>query len=323
MYNNTTAVYRADINAFLEQAQDVDKKFIFEELFPVLGVPKRSGEYPRVKIGEGGLMKSEATKRNASGSYNEVVRKHSWDNYKLNDRGLTARLDDDKVDEFSDFTDLEVFESRLLKRSLKFDLEKESAATLMDEATFSKEDAKVAYTEANLATIDVPYDLMVAIEKLNNRGVDPNTIVFSNVLWRIIRRSKLLQDYIYGSEPSKKKLIRAKDLADAFAEETGTPMRVLVAATAIDMANRAKDAPNFQPVWGNTHIWLGKTQSGEISQGGMGRTLTWNKSVKTGLFEPESWRNEDVRSDIIRLRSYCDQKVIDETCGQLIKTNWA
>jgi hypothetical protein len=323
MYQNATAVYRPDIQAFLMQAGDLEKKFIAEKIFPVHNVKKRAGQYPRIRIAEGSLMRKDVTKRNVTGTYNEITRKHSWDNFTLQDRGLKVRIDDDKAAEMDDFFDLEVIESKLLKRSMLLDLETEAAAALMNPATFATENAKVAYTEANILTADFPFDMLLAFEKLNSRGVDANTIVLSHTLWRYIRRSKLLQDYLFGSEPSKKKLIKAKDISEAFSEETGTSITVEVASANIDSSNRAKEVSTLGPIWGNSHIWLGKTAGGDFNAGGMGRTLSWTQAVKSGLFETESWRDEERRGDMIRVRSYADQKVIDETAGQLIATAFA
>lgn len=323
MYNNSTAVYRPDIQAFLMQAGDAEKKFIATDIFPVHNVKKRSGQYPRIKIGEGSLLRKDATQRNATGTYNEVTRKHSWDNFLLKDRGLKERIDDDKAAEMSDFFDLEVTTAKLVKRAMMFDLEVEAAATLMDPAVFAAEAAKVAYTEATLNTIDFAYDMMLAFEKLNQRGVDANTIVISNQLWRLIRRSKLLNDYIFGATNNIKRLIKAKDISEAFSEETGSAITVKIASAAIDSSNVASDTPSIGPIWGNSYIWLGKVAGGDFEAGGMGRTLSWTQAVSTGLFETETWRDEDRRGDMVRVRSYADQKILDETAGQLITTSYA
>jgi hypothetical protein len=323
MYNNSTAVYRPDIQAFLMQAEDVEEAFIAQELFPLHNVSKRTGQYPRITIGEGGLMKRDESTRNATGTYNEITRRHNWDNYKLTDRGLKVRIDDDKADEMDDFFDLEVTESRLLKRSLLYGHEARAATALMDTAVFPTEDKKVAYTEANIATIDFAYDMMLAIKRLKNRGVMPNKIVLSDTLWNLIRRSTLLNNYIFGATNNIKRLIKATDIGAAFSEEAGGAITVHVASASEDTSNRAKTTPTFSPIWGNSGIWVGKIKGGDLQAGGATRCLSWTKAVKSGLFETESWRDEERRGDMIRIRSYSDFKILDETAGQIITTSYA
>ena len=323
MYNNSTAVYRPDIQAFLMQAEDVEEAFIAQDLFPLHNTSKRTGQYPKITIAGGGLMRADESTRNATGTYNEITRGHTWDNFKLTDRGLKVRIDDDKADEMDDFLDLEVTESRLLKRSLLYGHESRAATALMDTSIFSYEDKKVAYTEANLATIDFPYDMMLAIKRLKNRGVLPNTIVLSDTLWNLIRRSTMLNNYIFGATNSIKRLIKAKDIGDAFSEEAGGPITVKVASASLDTSNRAKSTSTFTPIWGNAAIWVGKVKGGDLQAGGATRCLSWTKAVKSGLFETESWRDEERRGDMIRIRSYSDFKVLDETAGQIITTSYA
>ena len=323
MYNNSTAVYRPDIQAFLMQAEDVEEAFIAQDIFPCHNVSKRTGQYPKITIEGGSLMRADESARNATGTYNEITRGHTWDNYKLTDRGLKVRIDDDKADEMDDFFDLEMTESRLLKRSLLYGHESRAAAALMDTAVFPNENKKVAYTEANLATIDFAYDMMLAIKRLKNRGVLPNTIVLSDTLWNLIRRSTLLNNYIFGATNSIKRLIKANDIGEAFSEEAGSTITVKIASATADTSNRAKESPVVSPVWGNSYIWIGKVKGGDFNAGGAGRVLSWTKAIKSGLFETETWRDEDRRGDMIRIRSYSDPKIIDETAGQLITTNYA
>ena len=323
MYSNTVAVVRHDIQAFLQQAQGADKYFIGQRVLPVLNVDKRSGQYPRIKIGEGSLMRKDVSKRNASGSYNEVQRKHSWDNFLLTDRGLKERIDDDKAADVKDYLDLEVTTGKLVTRNLLIDNEYNCQAALFDEGVFAHEHAKVAYTNTLVATCDFAYDMGLAIEKLILRGADVNSVVISHKLWNYVRRTKMLNDYLFGSEPSKKKLIKAKDVGEAFSEDCGREITVIIASAGYDASNRAKDVPSLSPIWPTSHIWLGAIAGGEFNAGGAGRTLSWTGAVKTGLFQTETWRDEDLRSDMVRVRSYSDQKIIDETAGQLITTGFS
>ena len=325
MYTNTVATIRRDINVFLEQAQGAEKFFIGQQVLPVMNVDERSAQYPRIKIAEGGLMKRDVTKRNATGTYNEVTRKHSWDNYTCEDRGLKERIDDDKAADMKNYLSLEVTTAKLVRRNMLIDFEIAVKDRIFDAAVFSNEAAKVAYTEALIATCDFPYDVNLAIEKLVLRGVDVNTIVLSQKLWNYIRRTKLLQDYIFGSQDTtKRKLIKKADIATAFSEENARELNVVVAAAGYDSANRAKDTPSLTQIWPTSHIWIGQVASGGFENGGAGRTLSWTGSVKgKGLFQTETWRDEDRRGDMVRVRSNSIEKIIDETAGQLVVTNVA
>ncbi len=320
MYNNSTASIRSDINAFVEEAMGAETHFIGKDIFPLHGVAKRSGTYPRLKIGEGGLLRRDVTHRAPGASYNRITRKHSMDSYDCEDRGLEEPIDDDKVSEVKDYFDLEKLTAKLVLRNLLIDFEAKVAARTFDTAVFPDAAKKVAYTEALIATCDFPYDLEFAIEELRLRGVSPNTIVMSQKLFNYVTRTKLLQDYIFGAmDTTKRKNITRKDIEGTFSEKSGYALTLKVGAAGYDSSNKAKADPVLTPIWGTGHIWVGNVQGGDFSAGGAGRTLTWTES-QDDHFVTETYREEGTRSDVVRVRSNSIEKVVDETAGQIIVT---
>jgi hypothetical protein len=316
-----TAIRRGELNAFIEQASGVDKLFIGQTLLPVLGVTKRSAEYPVLRKAKGHLLTRDNTKRNSSGTYNQISRKHEWDNYTCEDRGLEESVDDTKAEDMKDFFDLEVTTTKLVGRACKMDFENTVVAKAYDESVFAKVDAGVAYTLANIATVDPAADFINAIAALVSRGQSANTMVMSLAMWNYVRRSKLLQTYIYGSNNDNVKVIRKADVERIFGEESGGVMTMLIGAAVQSTSNRGKDTITTAPIWPNTHVWIGNVQSGDFAAGGVGRTLSWEADTPNGLFLTETYRDDKTRADMVRVRSNSIEKIIDEDAGQLIKTN--
>lgn len=320
MYS-TEAVSRPELNEFLEQGIGVDKLFIAQSIFPVHGVGARAGRYPRIRLADGNLLRRGGTKRGPKGTYNEVERKHGWDNYDTEDRGLEERIDDDKASEMKSFFDLEVITTRLVGRMTKIDFEINAAETLFDQAVLAHENAGTSYTKANLATLDFPEDLLYAIEKLIERGTEVNTVLMSRRLFRLIRQSTKLKQYIYaGDTAAARRMISLKDLETAFSDEAGVALKFKIASATYDTSDLGSTAANLQPIWPSSHIFVGNVSAGDFSAGGIGRTLTWNEASPSGLFTTETYRDNKRRSDMVRVRSYSQEKIIDENCGQLIVT---
>jgi hypothetical protein len=319
------AVSRPEISAFLEQAQAAEKYYIAQKVFPVYGVQARAGRYPRIDVAKGNLMKREQTKRSSSGAYNETTQEHDWDTYDCEDRGLEQRVDDTKAAEFKSFTDLEKLEAKNVRRKCLLDFEINAASKLMNEANFPKTDAVVAFTEANIDTIDFARDMNDAIDQVTGRGEEVNTIVFSHPLWNRLRRSTLLQAYLFGKIPalSQKRMITPKDLADAFSLDIDGQLEVIVGRAKYDTAPKGRAAANLLPIWGNDYVWVGNVASGDYSNGGAGRTLVWEADIPSGLFATETYRDEKRRSDMVRVRTNSIEKILNGNAGQLIKTNFA
>jgi hypothetical protein len=319
------AVSRPEISAFLEQAQGMEKFFIAQKVFPIHGVQARAGRYPRIDVAKGNLMKREQTKRNSSGSYNETDQEHDWDTYDCEDRGLEQRIDDTKAKEMKSFFDLEKLEAKNVRRKCLLDFEVNAAAKLMNDANFPHTHAVVAYTEALIATMDVPQDVNAAIEQVTGRGEDVNTIVFSHVMWNRIRRSTMLQQYLYGKlgPDTQKRLITPKDLAEAFGMDVEGGVSVIVARAKYDTTPKGRATAVLSPIWGTEFIWVGNCKGGDYSEGGAGRTLVWEADIPSGLYATETYRDEKRRSDMVRVRTNSIEKVLNGNAGQLITTDWA
>ena len=221
------------------------------------------------------------------------------------------------------FFDAEQITSRLLMRSNLLDYERKVANQVINTTNFAGPTSAAAnYTEGNLDTIDFAQDFAAAEDTLRMRGVVPNTLVINRKVWNRIKRSGRLQTYLYGklglgaSDPGAR-LIEASDMASAF-----NLANVYIASSTFDQANAGQE-PDIVDCWSTSHIWLGEVQSGDFSLGGAGRSLVWGADVPGGMWSTETWRDEDRRGDMVRVRTHATEKVVDENCGQLITTGYA
>ena len=318
MYTNAAAISRPEITAFLEEARDLEKHFIAEKIAPVHDVKSRAGRYPRIKIDKGELMKRNVTKRSPDGSYNEVSRKIEWDTFDCEDRGLEERIDDANETEMKGFFDMEVTTGKLIRRNMMIDFELRVAAKIMDAAVFNSTNSAVAYTEANLATVDFARDINAAKERLTQKAITPNTMVLSISVWNRIRRSKLLQTYFFGPVADVgNRMVTKSHISEIFDIE-----HVYVAAASYDSANKGQVRVPAN-CWSNSYVWVGQTAGGDFNNGGAARTIVWGADSPGGLYTAETWREEQKRSDKMRVRSHSDEKIVDETSGELVATQWA
>lgn len=317
MYS-TQAVSRPEITAFLEQAQAADKYFIGQKILPVRPVKARAGRYPRLDLAEGKLMRHDVTKRNSTGSYNEISRQHGWDTYDCEDRGLEERIDDTKAAEMASFFALEKLTAKLVRRQVSLDFEVNAASIIMNGDNFASEEPVQDYTEGNIDTVDVPQDIELAIERVISRGEEANTMVMSLKLWNFIRRSKLMQAYVWGklTDNTGRKQLTANHLAEVFDLE-----HIHIAKGHHD-TGKGKVA-NISAVWGTDYIFIGCVKGGDFDEGGVGRTLCWEADCPNGLYATETYRDEKRRSDMVRVRSNSIEKLVNKNAGQLVETNFA
>ena len=179
--------------------------------------------------------------------------------------------------------------------------------------------ALVAYTQANIATIDLPGDVIAAQERLADNGVNGDTIVMSANLFNRVIRSTMLQNFVRGNRPTDSTMNMTTDaVAQAFA--ANGIKQVLVGRARYNSAKKGQ-AYVKSCIWGDTYIWVGQCNGGAATDGGAGRTFVWN--AEGGLFVTETYRDEKRRSNMVRVRQNTIEKIIDGSAGTLITTSYA
>jgi hypothetical protein len=318
MYNTTDSVPRQDISTLLMEAVHQKEHYIGQSLLPVYSSPKEIGRYPKFRVAKGELLKKESQKRNSTGTYNESEESFEWDSYSTEEFGHEKRVDDKVRKEMKDFFDAEMVTANFCMQKVMLDYELATSRAIMDPSTFNLSNGSVAYTETNLNTIDVPHDINYALESLSSVGETPNTLVLSLSVFNLIKRSKLMQTYLYGflNTTQGGSNITTQVLGDAF----GIP-NVVVARKTYDAAIKGKTS--IQNVWGNDYMFLGDVQGGDFMAGGVGRTIIWDADSEGGLFTTDQYRDEARRGDKIRVRSNRTVKIINPNAGILIGTQWA
>jgi hypothetical protein len=312
------AILRGDLNTHVEEASNVDKLFIAGKVCPSFSVDLKNGQYPKFRISTGELLNPDVTLRRPTGAYGRVTREYDVDSYDTQDRGLEELIDDSQKSDVMRFFNSEVQAAKFVLRSMMISYEIRVANLLMNATNFNATGAIAAYTAANLAngTIDFVGDILNAILLMTNTGYIPNAIILSSAVYTRIRRSTILQNYLRGNRPSdSQQMITTSQIADAF--------QVANVYVGYMPKNTAKknQAASLSGIWTNAYVWVGEIAEGDPYNGGGARSFVWNK--EGGLFVTETYRSEQQRSDVVRVRQHTVEKIIDANAGQLITTSYA
>jgi hypothetical protein len=319
MYSNTAAVLRPDIQGVVEEGMLPSDIYIAEKALPVFNSTTQSGQYPKFKATTSQALKDIAKARARGGSYPRVARSYDTDTYDCVDYGLEEPIDDafDRRN-LGRFFDVEVATARRGLQNLKLGQEVRASALLMA-TTFTATAAAVNYTETNIATINFMKDIQGCKTRLLNYGRVPNTIVLSDVLFNQIARSTLFRGLAAPSgviSASVAPLVNASQMAQIAGVE-----QVLVGQAYYDAAKSDK-AVNATSIWGTTYYWIGVCRGGQLLDSGAGRTILWSEDSPSS-YVTETYREEQKRSDVVRVRQNMDEKVLDATAGQLITTSYS
>lgn len=317
---------RADLATVVNEAMGPDR-LIADQVFPPFGVEAKQGTYPVIRIKSGNLLKAEANKRAPGASYERGQRQWDVDTYGLTEYGREEVVDDSNKANVAKYFDDEALAMTQATRAVKLAQEIRAATLLMTNddtfaAGFHKTAAKVAYTEANLGTINMPGDILGAIDTLALRGQVANAIVIPAQVWLRAKLSTLLQNYLRGAGIMAASTgvgvtldLTERALAQAFGLEY-----CLIGHGVYDSAAEGK-ATSISRAWGNTYFWVGSIKGGDPRSGGAGRTLYWERDG--GMLVSESYREEQRRSDIVRCRQTVSEKATNFMAGELVTTSYA
>ena len=318
MFQNTTAEFRPELLAVMQEATNVDDKFIADLIYPAYPVKTRTGFYMRIKKGTGALLHTEgsdALKRAPGTPYKQVSRTFEQDGWKAVDRGLKEPLDDVNSQDTARFFDVESSTAVWLQRNIRIATEQRVAASVFGN-TWGSNNASVTMIAANRGTMDVPLDIRTAKRLVDKRGEMSNTCVMSRELWDLIAISDLLKLFFFG-QLNGASMITPQMFAEKFELQ-----QVLIgnASYATSGKNKTVTDADLAWCWPVDKIWIGQVQGGPPEAGGAGRRFVLEDTTSGGqLRVVETYRDEDLRSDIIRVREDTDEKVVNENSGTIIQ----
>ena len=321
MYSNTAAVFRGDIAGVLGQAKDWETNLIGTRVLPILNVPVRAGQYPSFKLKEGQLLKNDVKNRAPYSAFARGTRAFNYESYNALEYGYEEAVDDTVTADISRFFDAEVIAAKLARRKLLLAHELRVSAAVFNTSNFTSTNSGTAYTTANLATFDVGQDVQEAIDRLLANGESSTNlrVVIPYPVWTRIRASTKFQNRLRGVGLSTDTILNAS--TEAAAQVFGV-QEVLIGRASYDSAPEGITFSSSN-VWANTYIWVGsvtESSSGYFG-GGAGFTLNWSEyGPAVGVF---TYRDETIKSNIVRGSHYVAEKIVNANAGQLIATQYS
>lgn len=325
MYSNTAAVARPDLQQFVLEGSVETSLAIGSKVLPVLLSDNKSGQYPIVKVATGKTHKNDVTTRAPGGSYGQLTRSYHWGTFDCVDRGLEEPIDDTVSNDLARFFSLEGLSAQLCAGQVVIGHEVRAAAAIMN-TQFTATAAAVNYTETNIATINFMNDYQGARKRMRATGIEPNSVVMDQVIFDQVNRSTKFQNYMRGNRPAD---VTVNYDAAAVASALGIPAQNVLVGTLMVDANADGKNGALTSIWGTTYLWIGRISgAGQVIGGqvmgsvdGVGRTIVWNK--EGGLYVTETYRDEKIRSDVVRVRQNTAEKVFNTNAGQLITLSYS
>ena len=313
---SATTIQRPDLGVLVYEyvMNAADRGFICLDLLPSFDVMEQSADYPVIPFEA--LLKIQSTARAPRGAYARGDYEFETGTYSCKENGWEEPVDDVERKLYRRFFDAEVVAALRAADIVLRAQEARVAAKVQSTANITQTSA-VTIEWDTAATCTPREDVATAKEAMRAAGQpEPNVLVISKKVFNKLLLAKQITDaFRYGAVPFEVRPFdqKKRDLAAFFDID-----RILVGGAIKDSAKKGKTI-SAADIWDDEYALLAKVSSGgqDLREPCLGRTFLWTADSPQNIVT-ESYREEQTRSDIYRVRQYTDEAFVFTGAGYLL-----
>ena len=289
--------------------------FIGQQVLPVTEVAKASGTFGKIPIEQ--LLKNRDTARAPGSGYARSNFTFTKDTFACEEHGAEEPIDDRESTLYNNFLDPPLIAAARARYAVLENMERRIAAAVFNATTWTAATTGIT-NEWDDATNAVPVtDVNTAVAAIwDATGLWANCLIINRKVFRSLRTVAQIQDLISSSGAGSSELqgnITVQQLSQAF----DLPY-ILVAGGAKDSAAEGQ-ATSIAPIWSDEYAMVCKLCTGpDLREPGIGRMFHWAEDGSQIGATMETYRDETVRSDIVRARHDVDEKILYVGAGHLL-----
>jgi len=281
-----------------------ENKFVGTQILPVRNVAVKNGDYPVFGADQFDLNSSQ--KRAAGTSFARRDFDYDKQSFACEQYALEGVLpDEDESQAQTDgISDAEGAIAQKLQRDIMVGHELRVSA-LMDAAGFNGTAATAVMS--NAGTAKPITDIQQAILRLNSNGFyDGLSLMIESSLYNELINTDDVRSIFNGAGEYTNREVLASALGVS---------SIIVLPTRYNSAAKGQAASRSK-IWTDTHYFVGQVAGGEFSNGGFGRTLAY--APDGGVFTAENYRDEPIKSNVLRVFNSVDEVIINTNACEKI-----
>lgn len=316
--STSLATLRPDLASFLEFDLESEKAgYVATQVFPVVNVAKSSGNYGKIPIEQ--LLQDADVGRSPRSGYSRGNFEFDDATYTTKEYGKEEVIDDNEAKMYSDYFDVEQLATLRAFSNVLRAAEKRVADAVFNTTTWT---GSSLYTDASTWTsAGTPLaDVESAVQKVyDNSGLWPNALVINRKTFRLLRNNTSILDRIASSGAGNRNLasdVTVQMLAQAFDLDY-----IIVAGTSRNSAVEGATATPSQ-IWSSSYAMVCRIATGQdMREPCIGRTFHWSEDGSSIGGTVETYRDEVVRGQVVRVRHQTAEVVLYPEAGHLLKVD--
>ena len=295
----------ASFNPVLSEALNKigENKFVGTSILPIRNVRTKNGDYPIFSDDQFDL--NDSAIRSAGSSFARRDFDYGKQSYACLQYALEGVLPDEDSSKASDdgISDAAGAIAQKLQRDIMVGHEVRVQSVLQN-GGFTATGATAAMSAGGAKPIT---DIQNAVERLNANGMFDNlSLIIESSLYNEMINTDDVRSIFNGNGQYTSKDILTSALGVS---------NIIVCPTRFNSAAKGQAASRTK-IWETNAYYVAQIAGGEFSNGGIGRTLAY--SPDGGAFTAETYRDEPIKSDILRVYMSTDEVIINANAGEEI-----
>ena len=311
------ATLRPDLGgSFMEFDLEMNQRgFIAQRVLPVFNAAKATGNFGIIPIEQ--LLKTPDTERAPGSGYARGKFTFTPATYVTQEHGYEEPIDDNEAKLYADYFDAEMVSTMRAYNAVLLNAEKRAAAAVFNATTWTNHTTAVTNEWSDYADATPLTDVETAAQAVfAASGLWPNSMTINRKVFRNLRMCAQVQAAIASSGAGssiKAGDITVQQLAQAFDLD-----EIIVGGAAQDTALEGQSAV-VASVWSDEYAMIGRiVTSNDIREPGIGRTFHWSEDGSTENGTVETYRDERIRGDVVRVRHQVGEKILYAEAGHLL-----
>lgn len=316
----TTALttLRPDLASFLEYDLESDRLgYVATKVFPVVEVASQAGVFGIIPVEQ--LLQQRTTGRAPGSGYSRGNFTFTTSTFACEEHGAEEAVDDRQAKMYREYFDAEQVSTMRAFSAVLRNAEERVASAVFNATTWNGASLTTGITnEWDDVTNATPItDVDAAVKKVyDGSGLWANALICNQKVFRNLRRCAQIIDAIESGgagDASKQSDITAEQLARVFGLEM-----VIVAGASKNGAKEGQTATPSQ-IWSDEYAMICRVAtSADMAEPCIGRIFHWSEDGSSMGGTVESYRDEIVRANIIRVRHDVDEVVLYPQAGHLL-----
>jgi len=314
--STSLSTLRPDLATFEEFDLEMDRRgFIAQKVAPVIDIASQAGSFGKIPVEQ--LLQTRDTKRAPGAGYARGNYTFEKATYSCEEHGAEEPVDDREAKMYANYFSAEQIATARAYDAVLRNAEIRMAAAIFNATTWASYTTAIVNEWDDFTNATPVQNVNTAVKAVWSQcGVWPNALVINKHVFKNLRLCDEVKDALESGgagESSKQGVVTAAQLASVFDLDY-----VIIAGAGKNTANEGQTAA-FGKIWSDEYAMICRiAETSDPREPCIARTFHWAEDGSLIGGTVESYREEDKRSDIIRVRHDVDEIVMYTEMGHLL-----